>query len=1099
MDKTLPTVTAVIVTQGKTPYLKYTLDFVRQQDHRPDSIVIVDWSHPSSSQHLQPDDIREAAIRAYLVEVKGARNLGDALRRALDDLPVENDYLWILHDDSAPKADSLDILLRALDKNSATEGIKPVGIAGMMQYVWGAHQRIEEVGIVATRHAHRLIDTEPAELDQGQYYSRCDVAGVGTAGMLIKRALWEKLEGCDPALGPFGDGLELSRRAQLSGYRVIVVPQAIVYHAKARYRGLRSLHFSAGSPDGSIPEALPDQATPSASLRGRRQAFLYNWALTLPAPLFGVSGIWVIITGICRAVVSLLSKNPHAAWAYLVASFHFLGQYSKIARSRASIAQLRSINPEGRIITAATWQHKWRHLRYHIVQRYRSDEDPLEPVAAQALAIKKQRAHVITALFAIVGVIVSMIAMRAWFGAVSGGAWTHIPPTWTDLWHNAWATWTPSGDGYASAPPPMMIIFALLSAPFAVCGIDPPRVISLMMTFMPVAALLSAWWGFAAITRQLPARALMAVAWIAWPAFLVSLWHADIVSGIVHVCLPVAVWGIAYASGWGANDIVAGATHDIGVASALRQSTAAATAAIATTIIMAANVLMGVLCVVAMILAALSAIIVKTIRKKHPNVMASDVRVYSPRSIPFQSAPALLVAAVAPVLIVVPSYVTYLRHKGSLTHLLWDHSAGTSFYSTASPGQVVAGLPLPYEQLPVHSPQLVVVWLVFYGAVTAFSLYAFVRIRRAFTIRIAWILALTGAICASYARYVVIAFVPDPATGQIVSLTAWPAPFQTLMWAGIVMAAGAGSELMFRTHPPLRPRIVKTAVGVVVAGVMILPVVTTIAWTAMSGYVMNKNEDERWGHPAQESTLPVSVRLSQESGRMSRIIHLRARDNRSIDMTIYRLDGPSFNDSSVFMHYGHMYAHYDDADREFASIIAAMSAGNAPDAGKILTNHGVEMIVTPLCRETACQRLADGLASNHDIQRNGASRNVGMWRVVTPPTAPVSRVRIISPQGTEGLASGVVDVTTSVKPATHSRTVIMSERYASHWQASIAGEPLLSHREGWRQAFTIPAHASGTLEITYREPWQKLWWILSGISIACAIGGAVPLQRRVEV
>src|SRR5699024_12637694 len=65
------------------------------------------------------------------------------------------------------------------------------------------------------------------------------VLAVGTAGMLVERGLWRRLGGPDPVLGPFEDGRDVSQRARLAGHRVVVVPRAVVRHARAGYRGWR--------------------------------------------------------------------------------------------------------------------------------------------------------------------------------------------------------------------------------------------------------------------------------------------------------------------------------------------------------------------------------------------------------------------------------------------------------------------------------------------------------------------------------------------------------------------------------------------------------------------------------------------------------------------------------------------------------------------------------------------------------------------------------------------------------------------------------------------------------------------------------------------
>ena len=223
-----PSVQVFIATRGLSPYLKQTLTALRACRYPVTSLVVVDTAADTT---LTPAQLRPYAPLHYS-QVK-ANNLGQAVRLARANNLEAVDYLWMLHDDSAPDPECLGQLVQVFE-NSTT-----LGIAGPKALDWDKPETLASVGIHATRGGERLTPFDPGEVDQGQYDGISDVLAVGTAGLLIKAQLWDRLRGTNPLLGKFTEGLELGRRARMAGYRVCLVPAARIYHAQAGLFGLR--------------------------------------------------------------------------------------------------------------------------------------------------------------------------------------------------------------------------------------------------------------------------------------------------------------------------------------------------------------------------------------------------------------------------------------------------------------------------------------------------------------------------------------------------------------------------------------------------------------------------------------------------------------------------------------------------------------------------------------------------------------------------------------------------------------------------------------------------------------------------------------------
>ena len=64
---------------------------------------------------------------------------------------------------------------------------------------------------------------------------------VSSAGMLIRRDVWEELGGFDRALPLMRDDVDLCWRAHAAGHRVLVAPDAVLRHAEAAARERRTV------------------------------------------------------------------------------------------------------------------------------------------------------------------------------------------------------------------------------------------------------------------------------------------------------------------------------------------------------------------------------------------------------------------------------------------------------------------------------------------------------------------------------------------------------------------------------------------------------------------------------------------------------------------------------------------------------------------------------------------------------------------------------------------------------------------------------------------------------------------------------------------
>ncbi|CAN5362561.1 hypothetical protein BH11ACT1_BH11ACT1_06480 [soil metagenome] len=559
-------VTAVVVSHGVSRYLATTLAALAAQTRSPGRVLVVDVSSEQDAgvsraagdafaapvPDVSSDGRGVHPPEVLAVHAPGARTFGDAVQRALAGLPSDvrtaagQPWLWLLHDDSAPEPSALAELVRAVEKAPS------VAIAGVKQRTWTNPPRLLEVGVRTSRSGRRMTGIEDAEVDQGQHDGRDDVLGVGIAGALVRRDVWDALGGTDPALGTFGDGLDLSRRARLAGHRVVVVPSAAVRHAQAGYHGLRDVPVADIEVDADA-DGVPDSADPRRSFAARRRSLLHQRLTSVPLPLMPLVAVLAVVVGAIRSLVRVTTKEPALAVTELGAPFVALSRLGAIARSRTRARATRRLPRRALRPLQATWRDvwaEWRDRRLARAEARKVGQAPSELEMGELAALASRRRVGLASLAAVL-VGATALALGQLISGVAGGA-ALIGPALVpsgarlaELWSAATSGWVFGGLG---APGPADALLVALVPGTAVLGSSSAAVSALLLGAVVLAGV-GAWCAAGAATRSVGVRAWAGIAWAAAPALLLGLGDGRIGAVLVHVMLPWVVLGLARAVG----------------------------------------------------------------------------------------------------------------------------------------------------------------------------------------------------------------------------------------------------------------------------------------------------------------------------------------------------------------------------------------------------------------------------------------------------------------------------------------------------------------------------------------------------------------------
>ena len=478
---------------------------------------------------------------------------------AAPEMPEHQVWFWLLHDDSAPAEDCLERLL------TAATNARSVGVVGPKQVGWDNPELLLEVGLRATASARRANDIVPGEVDQGQHDDRSDVLAVGTAGALIDRAVWEEVGGIAPWLGPFGDGLELSRAARLAGYRVIVEPTAVIRHRRASYQGLRRpasvSHSSSAQPrtDAEAIEVALPESDPERSFRARRSAQLTNWAAFSTRPI-GLLLTWFVILGLMRSLWRLASKAPALAGDELGAALAVAGRSRRVRAARRRLAQHTKAPASalGRLYVTASEirgvrRDRTRQERERRARAAAPSELELRELAALARSRRRTLGAVMVLVLALSTYGLSRLLLTR---SITGGALPLFSGGWRQMWDSAWSTWIAAADGYPGGVTPLLAILTLPAALGRLVGLETSALISaLVLLAVPLAAL-GAWFAAGTMTRKVALRAWAALVWALSPSLLLALGHGRLGALLVHLVLPWALLALARAVGADRRDLV---------------------------------------------------------------------------------------------------------------------------------------------------------------------------------------------------------------------------------------------------------------------------------------------------------------------------------------------------------------------------------------------------------------------------------------------------------------------------------------------------------------------------------------------------------------
>ena len=1054
-------VAALVVSRGRSADCSEVLRAIAEQTVAPASVTVVDVA----GRGAVPWDATALPEGVRLVRVGRAKNLGDAIRRAVDEVSgspgafTGSRWWWVLHDDSAPESTCLARLWRVAQSG------RTIGAVGPKQLSWDG-SRLLEVGVFATRSARRLERVRPDEIDQGQYDGTTDVLGVGTAGMLIDSRAWAAVGGTDPALGPFGDGLDLGRRLHLAGYRVVAAPGARLRH---RRRSLAPASDPGGDGPPQDPDGRPGRQDEDASFRRRRRAQLYNWMKAVPAWQVPLLMAWLVIWSPARALGRVVTGAGHLALAEVGAWLSVVLATGQLLVGRFRASRTRTV-PRSALRALET---RPRSLARE--PEAAPDDDPEERI--DPLVESSQRRYRLSATAALLGAlaVASIGAALTWWGSgqgFAGGAWAGLPSRWTDLWEAAWGSWIPGGDGYPAPPDPLLVPLAVLSWPLSLIGATPGSLAASVLVAAAPLAVLAAWPATRLMTSSPPLRALLSLLWACLPPLVLSQFHGQLAGVAVHLAVPVLACSWARLAGADTQLVVDGAGGPTPV-TGIRLRGAHGRAALAAAVIAAA---------------APWALIATT---------AAGIAVSRRRGAGGSRPGGPLLATLVPAWALLAPTLGAIAAHPAAWRALAATGGGAHAHTPAQGWQAALGLAAaPASQVEAWALALPFALLALWAVGAALG-----ALRRGDTRPS----GIAGLALMSVAAAHVLSLLPVGQDGGAV-VRAWSAPALTLACALFALALARSAR---PSQEPWDSAALKRTGRLALAACLVpLLAMAGGAWersaqeSAFAGastYTMSL--DERV-HAVRSPLVPAVSAQAALSARAGRILVLTGSPSDTLTAQIWRGNGRAMTEGSPLTRAlalarsraaAQRGAIGDPATASLAGLALTLVVYPDEATAAALADHGIDTILVPLGAPGG-DDIAQGLARAPGLEKVGDTDAGAVWRL-RPDGAQSARVRILATGG--GWANvGSTNLTTDGAVEASGPTIALAERADSGWRATLDGRSLdpVASADGWSQSFALAG--AGRLTIVHRAWWTYPWWAVSGLALVVAAAGSVPLRRR---
>jgi N-acetylglucosaminyl-diphospho-decaprenol L-rhamnosyltransferase len=214
-----PVVSVVVLSYNRPAYLQEALESLCGQSYEKLEIIVVDNPSPASAEVARVVGQYENALL-----IRNKLNQGYAAGMNTGIAAATGQYVHLTEDDIVLDGDCIRKLVEYLNEHAEADLIAPIIYNKTERTIRCAGGELTLGGVY-----RRKIYGE-GEQDTGQFPQPFDVKYIDGATMFARKGFWQQFKGFREEYFMYVEAVELCARVGKSGKRMMIVPQAKVYH-----------------------------------------------------------------------------------------------------------------------------------------------------------------------------------------------------------------------------------------------------------------------------------------------------------------------------------------------------------------------------------------------------------------------------------------------------------------------------------------------------------------------------------------------------------------------------------------------------------------------------------------------------------------------------------------------------------------------------------------------------------------------------------------------------------------------------------------------------------------------------------------------------